>query len=148
MSKEVTKFLDLEDLSLLCIFQYLSIRQRVALFVEFNHYFNLFFHLISKYFALGDIQTIELGTTCLNDEVPINDCTSVSQSLNKLVILYDNDARYKQIRTIECQIGEDLLINLFKIRPIFDILSRSPNLQTLKVKLKKYSWSFFVYRSI
>jgi len=201
MSKEVTKLLDLEDLSFLCIFQYLSIRQRITLFIDLPHCriqpllqsFISFvditnednewieeylpqvliqrkirglrlkeqqIHLISKYFTLGDIQTIELVTTCLSDEVPINDCTSVSQSLNKLVLLYDNDARYKQIRTIKYQTGEDLYsryiypiigqnytfhnltdlsINLFEMHHIFNILSRSPNLQTLKVKLKKFS---------
>lgn len=196
MSKKVTQFLDLEDLSLLCFFQYLSFRQRVTLFVDLRRcriqpllqYFISFvditkednewieeyllnvliqrkihglrlkeqqIHLISNYFALGDIQTIELVTTYLNDELPINDCAALTQSLKKLILLYDDHARYRQIRTIEIQTGEypynryicpiigqnytfhnltDLSISLFNIHHIFDILARLPNLQILKVR--------------
>ncbi|CAF0767050.1 unnamed protein product [Adineta steineri] len=185
MSKKTrTQFLDLEDISLRCVFQYLSIQDRFTLFFDFfpcriqpllenfisfvnisnendewiqkylpkaltqRKIFGLCLKekqidFVSKYFSLGDIQTIYLITTYINDKVSANYCIQLCQYLNKLVLLRDKKGEDKEI-FIYPIVGQDyifqnltdLSINLSKIDSIFTILQRLPNLQTLKMHLE------------
>ena len=110
-------------------------------------------HFVLKYFSLSDIQTIHLISTYLNDEVSTNYRISLNQSLNKLVLLHDMEARNEQIRIHRNEarqilhnrhiypiIGQnrifhnlsELSIYLKKFNSIFRILQRLPNLQILK----------------
>ncbi|UJR18080.1 hypothetical protein I4U23_004980 [Adineta vaga] len=191
MSKATTttQFLDLEDISLRCIFQYLSIRDRFMLFFDlhpcriqpllenFISFVNISneddewvekylskaltqrkivglylkekqIHFASRYFSLGDIQTIHLITTYINDKVPTNKCIQLSQCLNKLVLLRDRKGENQDILTYPI-VGQnhifqnltDLSIHLSKIDSIFNILQHLPNLQRLKMHLEN-SYSY------
>lgn len=193
--KTSTQFLDLEDISLRCFFQYLTIKDRFTLFFglppcriqplleKFISFVNIVdkddkwieeyiptalrqqiivglrlnekqIHLISESVSLGDIQRIDLISTYFNDEFSTNDCISLGQSLNKLVLLFDKHERYEQIKGNPQQseenlynrymypiIGQnhsfenltDLSMQLPNISRIFNILQRLPNLQILKV---------------
>ncbi|UJR24148.1 hypothetical protein I4U23_027114 [Adineta vaga] len=87
--KSRTQFLDLEDIPLRCIFQYLSIipkaliqRKSFSLCLKENQ-----IELVSKCFSMGNIQTIYLITRYIGDGVSANKSFQLSQCLNKLFLL-------------------------------------------------------------